>query len=76
MKNNYMRVWIAFAVASLSSAISDARSMKASDYFEAKPQIALAEAAAKGNTDKIKRDFSGTGEKSEDREGNHAKLDG
>jgi ankyrin repeat protein len=53
MKKNYMRIWLAFAIAMLSNTTSYARSMKASDYFEAKPQIALAEAAAKGNTDKI-----------------------
>jgi ankyrin repeat protein len=53
MKNNYMHVWIAFAVAMLGSATSYARSMRASDYFEAQSQIALAEAAAKGNTDEI-----------------------
>jgi ankyrin repeat protein len=55
MKNNCMRIWLAFTVAMLSNATSYARSMKASDYFEAKPQIALAEAAAKGNTDKIEQ---------------------
>jgi ankyrin repeat protein len=59
MKNNYLRVWLAFAVAMLSCAFAGCKSLEASDYFEAKPQIALAEAAAKGNTDKIDQLLAG-----------------
>jgi len=34
---------------------SCAKSMQANDYFEVKPQLALAEAAASGNTEKLKQ---------------------
>ena len=54
-----LHVCAALGLTACGASPNYAKTMKAKDYFESKPQLALAEAAAKGQVDRIKQSITG-----------------